>query len=105
MNNTKIIEILKPLGYVESKIKNNETFIILIERMIENIICNEESIDDFDYRFEGDVSTLDKIFNDLDLDIQDSAYDIEEMFSFEGLEIIRQVEHLTFEEVNEVIGE
>jgi len=73
--------------------------------MIENIICNKESIDDFDNRFQGDVSTLDNIFNDLDLEIQDSAYDIEEMFGFWGLEIIRQVEHLTFDEVNEVIGE
>lgn len=105
MNNTQIIEILKPLGYKESEIKNNKTFIVLINRMIEDIIELKQSYAAFDDEYHADVSALDLALNNVGIEAQDDPDELEEMFGLEGLEIIRQVEHLTFNEVNEVIGE
>lgn len=105
MNNTKIIELLKPLGYKESEIKNNKTFIVLINRMIEDILDMKQSYASFDDEYHADVSALDLALNNVGIDANDDPDELEEMFGLEGLEIIRQVEHLTFYEVNEVIGE
>jgi len=105
MNNTQIIEILKPLGYKESEIKNNKTFIVLINRMIEDIVELKQSYAAFDDEYHADISALDLALNNVGIEAQDDPDELEEMFGLEGLEIIRQVEHLTFNEVNEVIGE
>ncbi|HHY0394781.1 hypothetical protein [Vibrio parahaemolyticus] len=105
MNNTQIIEILKPLGYKESEIKNNKTFIVLINRMIEDILDMKQSYAAFDDEYHADVSALDLALNNVGIEANDDPDELEEMFGFEGLEIIRQVEHLTFNEINEVIGE